>query len=647
MTTTENAGNFVQELSRSWTTSESKARFILMLLAIALCLCRIQAFAADPESAEPILAKWQAAIHKAANSHSEVAELARTNNADGLRSVEHVWINREGSFRKLIERRQDNSVFVVGASGAWYRDWNGHVRPLAGEQLQRLRTEILEESTVAFGPSAKFESAQVRKDEASSEYILILAVEGGQPITWFIDAHTFLPVKSVRPGDDGELTTEYSRWQKALGGTQLPHVEQRNEQSKPQSVSILRKARRVKDRNFDWGRPDSLPESPAFKKDVHQVIVPFNFETRHIMISCRVNGSPEIWFLVDTGAGLSIINEARLSWFGVSPYGQSRTTGGGGSADSRFGFPANFNIAGVELQNQHVGLIDLSGLESVYGMQMGGLLGYDFLRRFVTEIDYEKSTLTLHDPETWSYTSEGYVIPLEFDNGIPQTSGRIAVQGNWIPARFVVDFGAADTINFASPFVASHELLRLASTSKSVNRLAGAEKQFFAQTNIRGRIDALTLGGLSMKNVPANLSIAQEGAYASTRFSATIGEGIFSRFHVFLDYPNQRVILEPTADLQKAFPGRSTYGLTILASGDDLRQFKVTGVRAGSPAEKQGFRVGDIISEVDGTAASSLTLGGLKKLFNEEGRAIAVRISRVNGTEVLPVVVSLVSTDGH
>jgi len=235
------------------------------------------------------------------------------------------------------------------------------------------------------------------------------------------------------------------------------------------------------------------------------------------------------------------------------------------------------------------------------------------------------------------------VIPLEFDNGIPKVDGNIAVRGESIPARFVVDFGAADTVNFASPFVASHELLKLASTSNTVDRMAGSEKQFFTQTTIRGEIDGLTIGNLSLKDVPVNLSIAQKGAYATTRFSAGLGETIFSRFHAILDYPNPRMILEPTPALQKAFPRHSTYGLTILASGDDLRRFTVTGVRAGSPAEKQGFRAGDIINEVNGASASSFTLGALRSFFNEDGRTIAIRVSRGGGTEISRGVVSLVS----
>ena len=47
-------------------------------------------------------------------------------------------------------------------------------------------------------------------------------------------------------------------------------------------------------------------------------------------------------------------------------------------------------IGDVELRDQHAGVLQLRGLEKLYGMPMAGLLGYDFLSRFVVDIDYAR-----------------------------------------------------------------------------------------------------------------------------------------------------------------------------------------------------------------------------------------------------------------
>jgi S1-C subfamily serine protease len=144
-----------------------------------------------------------------------------------------------------------------------------------------------------------------------------------------------------------------------------------------------------------------------------------------------------------------------------------------------------------------------------------------------------------------------------------------------------------------------------------------------------------------------NLSVNVKGAYASPNFSGTIGETIFRRYHVFLDYAHSRIIFEPTAETQLPFPERKTYGLTILASGSDLHTYTVTAVRPGSQAEKDGFEKADVISALNGKPASQFTLGDLREQLTHEGESYQVEISRANDKRTIPVQVRLVSMDSR
>jgi hypothetical protein len=150
--------------------------------------------------------------------------------------------------------------------------------------------------------------------------------------------------------------------------------------------------------------------------------------------------------------------------------------------------------------------------------------------------------------------------------------------------------------DFNSPFVRDHDLIKLAGTDTRVLKAAGLEKQFFAQSNMRGHIDVFRVGGLVARSIPVSLSANTSGAYSDDSFAGTVGEGIYTRYHVFLDYPHHRAIFEPTAKAAAPFAERKTYGLTLIANGDDLRTFLVTAIRFGSPAEKDGFLKGDVNS---------------------------------------------------
>jgi hypothetical protein len=368
-------------------------------------------------------------------------------------------------------------------------------------------------------------------------------------------------------------------------------------------------------------------------------------EASHIVFKVRLNGREPIGFLLDTGADENVINTPRLAEFGLKTYGGTITTGGGGSAEYDYAAGATFTLPGVELRNQHVAVIDQTGLERALGVPLGGLLGYDFISRFVVEIDFEKKLITLHDPKNWSYAGTGYVVPTTFDDGIPFTDGAISVGAKKdIVAYFVIDFGAAETMTLTSPFVKANDLVNLAQTNSFVNRPA-LDNQFFSQNNVRGHIDQLTLGKLTERSIPVNMSVNVKGAYASTTFSGTVGQGIFRRYHVFLDYARNRVIFEPTEETKLPFPERKTYGLTILASGADLHTYTVTAVRPGSQAEKDGFQKADVISELNRKPASEFTLSELREQLTHEGESCQIGVSRDKNRLTIPVQIKLVSLD--
>jgi len=112
-------------------------------------------------------------------------------------------------------------------------------------------------------------------------------------------------------------------------------------------------------------------------------------------------------------------------------------------------------------------------------------------------------------------------------------------------------------------------------------------------------------------------------------FAGIIGTEILSRFRVILDYPEQRMILEPNA----AFSAPSEFdmsGLFIIyegASGSKL--FKIYHVIEGSPGAQADLRVGDIIEAIDQHPTSNFTLPQIREMFKEgEGKEHQLSIRR-------------------
>lgn len=569
-----------------------------------------------------------------------------TSNKDGVPAKSTEWISETGNYHAVVFREYDSSEIVLSNRPdrpSVRRDWNGFLRTIRGRELRRMRAGVFELQVSVFGPPPEMLPVSLRTDR-DSIIVMQFLPPGCDTTVWYIDRNTWLPLRSARLGEDSLTTISYNDWRKTEG-LMIPRHGRVVEPGKPED-EWERTGLEVRD---DESLKDFEILTPAVSDTRMDSIVPpipFNFENGHIIFPLSVNGKDSALFIFDTGADEDVINTPYVAEFGLHPYGKTTTTGGGGSADYGFARGATFRLPGVEIRNQHVAIMDERGLEKALGMKFGGILGYDFISRFVVEIDYTRHEINLHDPKIWSYSGNGYVVPVTFDVGIPFANAMISVRNKQaIPAYFVLDFGAFETMTLTSPFVKANDLIAAAGTNSAVNRPAGLENQWFAQNNVRGRIDQLTLGNLVVKSFPANFSVNSKGAYASPQFSGTVGEGIYQRYHVYLDYARDRIIFEPTPQTDKPYPDRRTYGMSMIASGADLHTYTVTAVRAGSPAEKDGFKKGDVIVGLDGKPASRFTLGELRDSLSHDAAHQDLKIMRGANKQTMSIDVRLISLE--
>ena len=612
------------------------------IVAAVLVLAAVACAQDEPRAltAREVIARWRDAAESRREPMPHTARLKSVSNEDEIKGKITEWVTSDGAYRRVTKRKFDESEVVLTASGGARLDWNGWLRKLEGRELERWRSVAYEAHTLAFGPSGRMAQAEVSVSDDKKSYVLRFTPEGGAPMTWCIDAKTFLPTRSVRPGWDTEVTSDYSDWRE-MNGVLTPRHIKVSETEKP-TFDVERKDASVAKGTRTFKLPKGRNDT-RMAKSVPPI--PFTMEASHIVFNVSVNGRPPMAFILDTGADQNIIATSQLANYGLEVYAKSRSTGGGNEAEYDYSKDATLTLPGVELRKQHVAVLDQDGLEKALGVKFGGILGYDFISRFVIEIDYQKKLITLHDPATWQYAGSGAIVPVVIDEGIPFTHAKLEVAGHEFPAFFVVDFGAAETMTLTSAYVKANDLAALAQTNSTVNRPAGLEKQFFAQNNTRGHIDRLELGPLAIETIPVNMSVNTGGAYASKNFSGTIGESIYKRYRVFLDYTRDRVILEPTAEASQPFPERQTYGLSLLASGTDLHTYTAAAVRPGSPAEQDGFKKGDVIASLDGKPAAQFTLSQLRDALTTAGAKHKLGVTRGSEHLAIPIEVRLLSLD--
>lgn len=572
----------------------------------------------------PLLVRWVDAVGgSAALVRIEAVHRVDAVDDDGMKGTRDEWITSSLDRRERVDHEHDSTTIVYAGGKGWRRDWNGFVERLAGTDLQRQANIAVVHSFAALTGSA----GAVRNIDAST---LEWRAKDGSAVRFKFDAATGLPLQATMPSFDGTLTIAFSDWRKTNGvlvpfaetwttGPNITHTQL-------QSIEFVPRDR------VDLEPPQPGPEDAFF---LHPAVaaetIPFNFDNNHIMILTTVNGVGPIWFLVDTGANYSLLNASRVSEFHLTPYGGMTTIGGGSAATSgSYVEHVTYKWGDVELRDQHAAVLELRGLEKLYGMPLGGLLGFDFLSRFVEDIDYVHKTLTLHPRSLDTSRFAGATVPLLMQGEQPYFDGNITVGRETIPAWFILDVGAADTITFTTPFVAEHNLLERAGDKQRAERkFAAPDVEAFNPTNYRGLIDAVTIGGITLPHVFVNLSAAKSGAYTSPAFSGNIGETILSRFaHVILDYRRSVMILQSRPDTTRPFEERKTFGMNIVAGSPDLHHFTITAVESNSPAAAAGFQKGDVISAIDATSADQMNLATVREFFTSEGKQHDVVVQR-------------------
>ncbi len=583
-----------------------------------------------------IVSEWLAAVG-GSERIARVRSIYRTaaSDEDGLEGTREEWITARLNRKEKIDHVHDQSVTVLNGREAWLRDWNGKRQKLVAYDLQVQEDMAILHSFAALeGRAGAAEYAGETLD--GKAVMLHFHPALGLELTYYLDKATHLPIKADWPSFDGPMTTTFSDWRE-VGGLKVPFAEN-------QSDGINTTKLQIKQVEFNRKRTSFAPPAAgaddAFFLTSGPVTVPFNFQNKHILFETQVNAQPPIWFLMDTGSNYSIINEPRMEQFRLKSYGGLKTEGGANTASGSYVEGVTYRVGQMEVRNQRAAVLSLSGLEKVFGMPLGGILGYDFISRFVIAIDYGKQTITFY-PANYRYRGRGVAAPFFVQGQQPYMKESITVKGETLPALFILDVGAADTLTLTTPFVKEHNLVELAGEKRRDSRtLAGSEKEFFGGTTLRGLVDQMAFGGFLLNHIPVNLSLGTRGAYASPFFSGNIGETILSRFkRVWLDYPRNRLILEPGPDVDAPFPEHRSFGLTLLSDGPDLNIFRVTEVTKDSPAQKAGFEKGDVIAGVDSTAANQMTLGKLRELLSQDGTQHVFAIKRENEELKLPITV--------
>jgi len=294
------------------------------------------------------------------------------------------------------------------------------------------------------------------------------------------------------------------------------------------------------------------------------------------------------------------------------------------------------------------------------GVPIHGIIGYDFLKDFVVEINYSKKYIKLHDPENYipKKCKNCKSIDLSFHNNKPYINALIRSEDKNIPVRLLIDSGGSDAL-----WLFEDVKKKISVPNKYFDDFLGSGLSGRVYGK-RSKLDKFSIADFELKKInvafPDSTSIAH-AKKIKDRNGSLSGE-ILKRFNIILDYQKAKITLIKNSNFKKPFyynksgitiehsgvrvvkernnpniffrDGNDTSNETKIILSDSYKflltpAFTIVELRAGSPAQKAGLKLGDVILVVNKKEAHLYSLQDVVQLFHgETGKRISLLIDR-------------------
>jgi len=506
----------------------------------------------------------------------------------------------------------------IAGDVAWQVDQNGKLSKRDGKDLEDARASAYFENDLWLmddqggGAVRRVESA--RDSSGRYDVLEVIPPTGRARRLWF-DEKTGRLARVITKRDQQTIVNRMSDYQ-MIEGRLRPRLTVVEVEGMPMNTARL---------TLDsvWVNPAIdpavfAPPPPAstdvrFVGNAEATRVPFVYRTRHVWVKASVNGGPPEDFLVDTGASLTVIDSAYAARRGIATQGQIGVTGAGAAGGASFSSIDSVVVngaggSGVVIGHQKVAVLSLNQhLEPFFWRPIAGVLGYDFISRFVMEVDYDHGVLTLRDPRRFQPAAAATAVPLTMAGNIPVVKARL----DGIEGEFRLDVGSGSSVDMHSPFVRQHDLI--AKAGKSFEVTGGGFGGTFNSTLCR--MKSFAIGPYEWKDPIVILSQATTGGLASEDYAGNIGNQILERFKLTFDYDRRVVYLQPGPRYGQR--DRFTMaGFQLAKLGD---RYEAMQVLPGSAADKGGLEPGDRVLAIDRQAIASYDPEALRRMF-EDGK---------------------------
>lgn len=341
-----------------------------------------------------------------------------------------------------------------------------------------------------------------------------------------------------------------------------------------------------------------------------------------IMGKARIgNFGDSLNFIFDTGCGSVSLDSTTADRFQLVPHESPHFIHGvGGICRQRLLDSQSLHLGGITIDSLSMQVCNYELLSSIYGEKIDGIIGYSLFSRYLVHVNYDESKMDIYTRGGVVYPKGGFLLrPRVF--GLPMLEGRLT-DAREILSRFYFDTGAGLCLLFSSNFTTDSAVF--SPKRKKPVRMQGAGlggKMEMQLTTLK----TFSLGPFRFRQIPTYIF---EDAYDVTSYpqlAGLIGNDLLRRFNLIINYDRSEIYILPNTSFHQPFD-YSYSGVSIA-----LMQGKIVvmDVMTDSPAERAGFKAGDIILAINGDSGQNLQVyQGLLRTIGPRVKVLVQRDSR-------------------
>ncbi len=337
--------------------------------------------------------------------------------------------------------------------------------------------------------------------------------------------------------------------------------------------------------------------APAPPPDAGRSVLASDAETRwvpfeltpgnQIRFTMTVDGRA-VSALLDTGVSYSVMARRFVTAHRLATRPGGRATAIGGAVDIAWIDTRAITLGGLTRAGGGLTVADLPALATGSDAPVDLLVGRDLIGTFALDIDYAASRFRLIRSGRLPFV--GTAVPLAISRDRLVYVSEVTLGATRL-RPIVVDTGDGSAVTVTAAGWRAADLSDVTTTSAISYGLAGPI------VSTIGIVPNLDIGPLHVRNVEVRIEDA--GGFSDTiGVAGRIGTGLLQNYRVLLDPAAGRMVLRPGATADTP-PLRSTSGLLVAVDHDRLR---VLHIMRGSPAAATGWKAGETICSVDGTA---------------------------------------------